>query len=277
MINSLYYSLPASLRRVAFKLVALSLRPFKQITISRNGLTYCLDLSSLIELLIFLDRYEPDTRQALAKLLKPSDVAIDIGANIGAHTLSMASLVGTSGCVIAIEPTSVAFERLTRNISKNPSLKIHPIKAFVARANSLLPPSVQSIWPSSSNHPSSTNQSTTDGAFLLPLDEVLRYLDPPMRKVDLIKIDVDGYELEALSSGLTLLQQFKPIVVAEAWSKTISQGTEHIFTLLEDLGYYFYDTSLRPLTFQFPPTHWGPELYPEESFNIVCVHKDTKL
>src|SRR6202165_5901393 len=71
----------------------------------RDGVTYELDLSQGIDFAIYLGgMFERSTAVALAKLTEPSSLVLDIGANIGAHTLHLASLVGLNGRVMAFEP-----------------------------------------------------------------------------------------------------------------------------------------------------------------------------
>jgi hypothetical protein len=87
----------------------------------RGGVNWRLDLDEGIDLCIcVLGAYEPGTRAAYSSLIKEGDVVLDIGANIGAHTLHFARLVGPSGRVYAIEPTDYAAERLQMNLALNP-------------------------------------------------------------------------------------------------------------------------------------------------------------
>jgi FkbM family methyltransferase len=58
----------------------------------------------------------------LRKLVSPGTLVLDIGANIGAHTLHLAHLVGPNGRVLAFEPTDYAFRKFSRNLELNPNL-----------------------------------------------------------------------------------------------------------------------------------------------------------
>jgi len=83
----------------------------------RDGVTYDLDLSQGIDFAIYLGgMFERSTAVALSKLTEPSSLVLDIGANIGAHTLRLARLVGPNGRVMAFEPTVFAFRKLQRNL-----------------------------------------------------------------------------------------------------------------------------------------------------------------
>lgn len=90
---------------------------------SRNGINYSLDLKQLIDNQVFFETsYEPDTSAAFSSLVKPGMCVIDIGANVGIHTLTLSSLVSELGRVYAIEPTDWAFEKLITNIELNSEL-----------------------------------------------------------------------------------------------------------------------------------------------------------
>lgn len=75
-------------------------------------------------LLIQPQHFDPTERAALAAHLTPGDVAIDIGANVGAYTLFMAGIVGPGGRVIAVEPQPSVLSRLRENLSFNPALTV---------------------------------------------------------------------------------------------------------------------------------------------------------
>src|SRR5215203_3293686 len=100
---------------------ALRGRTDQQIVV-RDCITYDLDLTQGIDFAIYLGgMFERNTAIALGKLTKPASLVLDIGANIGAHTLRLAKLVGPEGRVMAFEPTDFAFRKLRRNLELNPS------------------------------------------------------------------------------------------------------------------------------------------------------------
>jgi hypothetical protein len=88
-----------------------------QAEFKRGGLRWMLDLDEGIDFSIFLlGSFEPDAVRCFEKRIKPGDVVLDIGANIGAHTLRLARLVGSSGRVLAFEPTIYAYAKLRSNL-----------------------------------------------------------------------------------------------------------------------------------------------------------------
>jgi len=94
------------------------------IRVSRRGIIWKLDLNEGIDLAIFLlGGFEIRTLQLYKKIITEGDVVLDVGANIGAHTLPFAELVGKSGYVFSFEPTAFAYNKQLNNISLNPLLE----------------------------------------------------------------------------------------------------------------------------------------------------------
>lgn len=85
--------------------------------VRRDGIHWDLDLSEGIDFAIFLlGGLELRTLRLYRRLVQPGDTVLDVGANIGAHALPLARLVGASGRVVAFEPTQFAFCKLQRNL-----------------------------------------------------------------------------------------------------------------------------------------------------------------
>src|SRR6266436_7021968 len=94
------------------------------VTVQRGDINWCLDLEEGIDFSIYLlGAFERSTVATLRALVKAGDVVLDIGANIGAHTLGLAKNVGAAGKVYAFEPADFAFQKLLRNLALNPALE----------------------------------------------------------------------------------------------------------------------------------------------------------
>src|SRR5689334_16414097 len=94
-----------------------------EIVAKRRGLNWSLNLKEGIDFAIYLlGGFEVRTLRRYTQLVKPGDIVLDIGANVGAHTLPLAQLVGPTGKVYAFEPTLYAFGKQRTNISLNPEL-----------------------------------------------------------------------------------------------------------------------------------------------------------
>jgi FkbM family methyltransferase len=216
---------------------------------TRDGLAYELDLSQGIDFAIFLGIYERWTRAALRNLVAPSALALDIGANIGAHTLHLAQLVGPSGKVIAFEPTDFAFRKLRRNLDLNPSLagRVTASHCFLTSDDEVsVPQAVYSSWPlerQAGLHAKHLGREMdTASARARSLDSVLGEFGN--RKVQLVKLDVDGFECDVLSGATTLLREVRPIFVMELAPYGLQErGTslEQLLSYFVPNGYAFYD------------------------------------
>jgi FkbM family methyltransferase len=220
----------------------------------RGGISYELDLSQGIDFAIYLgDIYERQTKAALRHLVSPSSLVLDIGANIGAHTLHLAELVGPTGRVIAFEPTDYAFRKLGRNLELNPHLaaRVTACHCFLTeRDEDQVPSAIYSSWPLAREaglHAKHLGREMrTESATARSLDSVLAELAD--RKVQLIKLDVDGYECDVLRGATTLLRDVRPIFVMELSPYVLEEHGASLDQLLSYFipnGYAFYDERTR--------------------------------
>jgi FkbM family methyltransferase len=218
--------------------------------VRRSGLMWDLDLSQVIDFCIYLfGGFEVRTANLYKQYIKPGDVAIDIGANIGSHTLPMAQLVGAKGRVIALEPTAYAFQKLQKNIALNPqAASCVTVKQvmLVAAADKTVMSEIYSSWPlepqGSIHEVHGGELKSTAGAEALTLDDVVTSLNLP--KVDFIKIDVDGHEFRVLSGAMNTLRKFRPTMIMELEPHLYVANLgefDGIFKLLESLGVFMSD------------------------------------
>ena len=222
----------------------------------RNGLTYRLDLHEGIDFAVYLfGIYEKELTTAFARLLKPGDVVIDAGANVGIHTLKLAQLVSPGGKVLAFEPTLYAFEKLSENLRLNPGLAgtVEPHRAFLLSSATVeTPDQIYSSWPLSSvgeSHPSHGGSlKSTTGAASIHLDS---FLSPELAaRVKLIKLDVDGFELEVLRGGDKLITENQPLIIVELCQEVADEhghSVADILAFLIDRGYEFATLQQSPL------------------------------
>ena len=110
-------------QKISYKIFDLYAHFFRFTTVSRDGIRYKLDLRESVDRGIFLLGWEPLTLNWLTNNLKPGDKVIEVGANIGAHSLTISRLIGSNGFLYAFEPTNYAFLKLNKNFDLNPILK----------------------------------------------------------------------------------------------------------------------------------------------------------
>lgn len=209
----------------------------------RGNINFELNLNEGIDLSIFLfGSFEPDVVAYYSQVLDNAAVAIDIGANIGAHTLRMAELCGESGMVVAVEPTGWAFNKLTKNLALNPLLRsrIRAVQAFLGPSSDhSLPLEVCSSWPMNVSSNSKEGRSegrphSTAGAIPTSLDNLVNQMGIP--KVNLLKVDVDGHEIDVLTGASETLRRFKPAVVIELAPYVYPDGDKGVLRILQTLA-----------------------------------------
>ena len=223
----------------------------------RGGIRWQLDLREGIDFSIYLlGSFEPATVRAYRRLVKPGQTVLDIGANIGAHTLPLARFVGPTGRVIAFEPTAFAARKLIANLAINaelaPRISFHQVM-LVAGKTDLLPRAVYSSWPlfaAEAVHPKHRGRlMDTAGARAATLDELVAEMR--LAEVHFVKLDVDGHEVAVLQGARESLKRFRPLIALEL-APYLHAEHGHSFDalvhLLTGAGYRLHDIAgLEPL------------------------------
>jgi FkbM family methyltransferase len=188
---------------------------------------YELDLNERIDNCIYVSgSFEPATANAIRRLLRPGCVALDIGANIGCHSLPMAKLVGSLGKVIAFEPMKDALAKLNKNISLNPCLasRITVVQSALGDCCQTESICFRTSWPYFGEP-----KYSAEAVSIVTLDSYAAGLP----RVDFAKIDVDGYEGKVIAGALQTLKKHRPALVIEICTATATL----VATTLHSLGY----------------------------------------
>jgi FkbM family methyltransferase len=161
--------------------------------------------------------YEPELRDIMRALLPPGGVAFDIGANVGWHTLLMARLVGAAGRVVAVEANPSICDELRRNLRLNRFGQVEILAHALGAAEDTMPfLDVRADDPgAASGHlvVSGDPGGPTVAVRVRPLDAVVR--EAGIERLDLIKLDVEGFEWPVLQGGRETIARFRPPVLFE--------------------------------------------------------------
>ena len=184
-----------------------------------NGVFLYVDLRDYgVGLPLFLHRnYEPVETAFIRQSLQPGMVFVDVGANIGYYTTLAAQAVGPSGRVLAFEPDPYNFSLLELNVRKNGFTNVTLIKHALGAC-----PGEGILTRSPTNFGDhrlyESNERRTD-TVRVPMDTLdsalARY---QLATVDVIKMDVQGYEQNVLAGMSNILRGNKALVVlTEFW------------------------------------------------------------
>jgi FkbM family methyltransferase len=183
--------------------------------------------------------YERGTLFMLSHLLRPGDTFVDVGANIGLMSIHASRCVGGRGRVIAFEPQPATRAMLEYNLRINNVVNVEVIPNAVGavrgRATIYEDPGANRGRSSLIQPEGAMNGDEVD---VVRLDEVLAGRLP----IRLVKLDIEGFELEALKGmGALLRSDDRPMLMIECSEErenSHGQGTKAIHDLLEQVGGY---------------------------------------
>lgn len=191
---------------------------------------------------ILLDAYELAETQFIARTVRPGELAIDAGANLGYHALHLARLVGTGGRVEAFEPVPYLADALGASIAENALsavVRVHRT-ALDERAGTLR-----------LRHAPRT--ANFGGAHFAPADAApVAHVDEPVVTIRLddvidagacrfLKMDVEGAEPRVIRGARQTLATGRPVILAElhgAQLRIVSQcGADDFIAQMSALAY----------------------------------------
>jgi FkbM family methyltransferase len=205
--------------------------------------------NELSRVLFLTGNFEPNELTWLSETLTEGMTMIDIGAHMGMYTLTASKLVGESGIVVALEPSTREFQRLTFHVTLNDLRNVRCLQ--VAASSACGEATLKIAWEWNSGH-------NTFGEFFNPAVEMTREERVPMQtvdalvaaqrlqRVDVIKIDVEGHELQVLAGTVETLTRFRPRVLIEVCEETLRRqgaSAEAVLGFLTKHGYVLSEFS----------------------------------
>lgn len=181
--------------------------------------------------------------------VRKGDVVLDIGANIGTHTVFVSHLAGSTGHVLAFEPISLSMHQLRERLGERG--RFRNVKSFqlalgapaLGQDSTIMQvPGEEFTHAALARHGSN---AWTDGqpvtTFAVSMSSVdQQTIVRALERVDFIKVDVEGAELDVLRGARDTIRRFQPLIyceIYEEWTKTFGYAPADLFSFLFKSGY----------------------------------------
>ena len=169
----------------------------------------------------------------VAETLRPGDTYVDVGANVGLLALRASSVVGPAGKVVAVEahPRTATF--LRENVAMNGFDNVQVESCAVGETRGTVSFSSRRSDDQNAVDPARTGMEVP----LVPLDEL--FPESRIPRVQLLKIDVEGFELPALRGATALLRRVDRILIESSARHSARYGYDprEVYALLRQAGF----------------------------------------
>jgi FkbM family methyltransferase len=167
--------------------------------------------------------------EVFRQLVAPGDLVLDIGANIGAHTVFFAGAVGPSGVVLAFEPQRIIYQTLCGNMALNSIQNAYCFHAAVGAAPGHI------VVPQLDFNRSNNFGGLELGAFTEGDRVQIQTIDGlRLGRCKFIKVDVEGMELEVLRGCVQTIERLKPVIYVE---NDRPEKSDALVRFIHSLGY----------------------------------------
>jgi FkbM family methyltransferase len=181
--------------------------------------------------------YENDFINVMRRYLHSGDTCIDVGGHLGYYCLLMSKIVGPAGHVISFEPVPANMSVLKENIALNNITNVELVNSALGErpgtVSLICPENFELSWtPSIRGYNVQGARNSID----VPIDTLDTFLQRGGHKPTVIKIDVEGAELDVLSGAVETLRTMRPTVLLEihGWGDAVS---DQILALFSSVGY----------------------------------------
>jgi FkbM family methyltransferase len=224
-----------------------------------NDLKINLYKDSVLSKLIYYG-FETDEIDFVNGFLDSGDYFLDIGANIGLFTLYASKGVGVEGAVLSFEPSQKTFNRLKENCSLNGLTNVRSYRLGLSDRDENLELNIsENGYEAWNTFVESDDQkfSRKELVSVKSLDHFLNEIELDIKKISLIKIDVEGFEMRVLKGAQQLLSgPDSPVFLiefADANANSAGSCCHEIYKFLGGFGYLWYTYDLKHKLLVYDP------------------------
>jgi FkbM family methyltransferase len=175
---------------------------------------------------------EPDVQRTVAAFLQEGSVFYDLGAGVGFFTVLGARRVGPEGHVVAFEPLTANVDALAHNVAMNGFTNVSVVRKAVGRSSGS---GVLEVARFSVQGRLNPNELRPDSRGTVPVEVISvdqAVQETPLPPPTLVKLDIEGSELEAIDGMRRTMERFRPTVICELhWTN------RPFAALMSELGY----------------------------------------
>jgi len=218
---------------------------FRRVVRTKEGVRFeCASEDLIQSCIMYFGMWDPHIERYLRARLRPGDLLVDVGANIGYFTLLGSRLVGPTGQVVAIEASPNTHEMLLANARRNGATNVRAVNAAASNHRGTV-----EVFAGSSDNIGRKSIMARHGAReatveAFPLADILSADE--IRRAAVIKIDVEGAEADVLRGILSsahLLGDSTDIIVEMTpnWLADVGTSAEQLLDEFRALGYHAYE------------------------------------
>jgi len=230
-----------------------------------KGIKLNLNISDYIQHYIYFSLKDV-SHDKLLELLDKNAVVLDVGGNIGYTALRMAQIVGEGGKIYTFEPDPLNYSNLTKNLSLNSFKNIFASNIGLGAEYKQVKLFVNTESNRGGNRINELADSNFEIVKIVPLDRFVA--DNSIDKIDLIKIDVEGYELKVLKGANEILRKHRPLLFIEFDNYNLTQQNDSAKELIAYLKEFNYKISHAETGDEITGANLAT--YLDQHFDIVC-------
>ena len=204
--------------------------------IIRNQIKYEISLNNYNDWLLFFG-INNQHKENIYQKIRNGDVVLDVGSNIGEVLLNMAK-VNPEGIIYGFEPVKSTFDKLQKNVSLNHFSNIYLNQLALSDKNETV------FYQSKEGHSGGTmmtKESKVNSPNFIEAMTLDNFVEMNLiEKIDFIKVDIEGFEMNFIKGALQTLKKHKPSIFIEVdHDKLIRQNSspEELLSILKSIGY----------------------------------------